>query len=191
MKALAPHLAPWQARWQGLARREQTLLLAAAALVAFAVLWWLLMAPALQTLRTAPARHAELDAQLQRMLTLQAEAQQLQGAPRVPAADAMRTLQSGVAQRLGSGAQVSAAGDRATVTLKGVPADRLADWLSQARSAAHAVPLEMRLVRSPAAAAPAARPGAPASAAGSAAPPADADGRPRWDGTIVLALPSL
>ncbi len=38
MKALAPHLAPWQARWQGLARREQTLLLAAGAVVAFAVL---------------------------------------------------------------------------------------------------------------------------------------------------------
>ena len=73
---------PLRARWQTLAPREQNLVRAAVALVVLALLWWLALAPALQTLRTAPARHATLDAQLQRMQALQAEAQQLQGAPR-------------------------------------------------------------------------------------------------------------
>ena len=74
--------AALRSRWQALAAREQTLVLAAAALVAVALLWWVAVAPALATLRTAPARHAELDAQLQRMQSLRAEAQQLQSAPR-------------------------------------------------------------------------------------------------------------
>lgn len=191
---LSSRLAPLQARWKALAPREQSLLLAAAAVVGLAVLWWALMAPALQTLRTAPARHAELDAQLQRMHALQAEAMQLQTAPRVQSSDALRTLQTAVAQRLGPAAQINAAGDRATLTLKGAPADRLSDWLSQVRSTAHAVPVEMRLVRSaaaPVAASSGARPGAgavPGAPAGLAL--SAADGAARWDGTVVLALPA-
>ena len=47
----------------------QNLLLAALVLCLGALLWWLLLAPALHTLRQAPARHAQLDAQLQRKLT--------------------------------------------------------------------------------------------------------------------------
>ena len=72
-----PRTAALAARWQALAPREQTLVLAAGGLVLLALLWWLALAPALQTLRTAPARHAALDQQVQRMQPLQAEAQQL------------------------------------------------------------------------------------------------------------------
>ena len=64
-----------KARWALLAPREKLLVAAAAALVAVALLWWVAVAPALGTLRAAPARHAALDAQLQRMQSLQAEAQ--------------------------------------------------------------------------------------------------------------------
>ena len=46
--------------WQTLAPREQHLVRAAALLVALALLWWLALAPALHTLRSAPARHAAL-----------------------------------------------------------------------------------------------------------------------------------
>ncbi|RYF27457.1 MAG: type II secretion system protein M [Comamonadaceae bacterium] len=178
--SLSAQIAPLQARWKALARREQTMVLAAGFLIGLALLWWVFIAPALQTLRTAPARHAELDAQLQRMHAMQAEAMQLKAAPRARSADAVRTLQSGLTQRLGPSAQMATTSDRATLTLKAAPADRLADWMSQARSTAHAVPVEMRLVRS--AATPPA--GNPKPAAG-AAP----EGVPRWDGTVVLALP--
>lgn len=169
-----------RARWQALAPREQTLVLAGGGLVAFALLWWLAVAPALSTLRTAPARHAELDAQLQRMQGLRAEALQLQSAPRNARGDSVGALRTALNQRLGNTAQLSVVGDRATVTLKGAPADALAQWLAQARSNARAAPVEVRLARSavPANAAPNAPVlGKPATAI------------PRWDGTLVLALP--
>ena len=170
-----------QARWKALAPREQSLVLAAGALVALALLWWVALAPALATLRTAPARHAALDAQLQRMHGLQAEAQQLQAAPPSSPGDAVGALRTALAQRLGNTAQLNVAGDRATVTLKGASADALAQWLTQARSNARATPLEARLTRSAAVAAP-----------GTAAPVLGTPraAMPRWDGTLVLALPA-
>ena len=60
-----------QDRWKALAPREQNLVLAAGTVVALALLWWVAVAPALGTLRAAPARHAALDAQLQRMPCIQ------------------------------------------------------------------------------------------------------------------------
>lgn len=172
--------ATLQARWKALAPREQNLVLAAGAIVALALLWWVALAPALATLRTAPARHAELDTQVQRMLALQAEAQQLQSAPRSNPTDSVGTLRTALTQRLGPAGQLNVVGDRVTVVLKGAPADGLAQWLAQARSNAHASPVEARLVRSAAAPAPA------AAATLGAAP----SGAPRWDGTLVLALPA-
>lgn len=179
----SPDTAALRARWQALAAREQTLVLAAGALVALAVLWWLAVAPALATLRTAPARHAALDTQLQTMLALQAEAQQLQSAPRAISGDVVGGLRTALTQRLGNTAQLNVVGDRATVTLKGAPADALAQWLAQARSNARAAPVEARLVRAgpPPAAAPAPL-GGPMPEAPSA--------MPRWDGTLVLVLPA-
>ena len=192
-------------RWQTLAPREKNLVLAAGALVALALLWWVALAPALATLRTAPARHAALDTQLQRMHSLQAEAQQLQAAPKTGPGDTVGALRTALAQRLGSAAQLNVVGDRATVTLKGAPADALAQWLTQARSNARTTPLEARLVRSTAPAtspAPVPVPAASPSPATSSAPlgakaavPATPLGNapatpPRWDGTLVLALPA-
>jgi len=171
-----------QDRWKTLAPREQSLVLAAGALVALALLWWVAIAPALATLRAAPARHAALDAQLQRMQSLQAEAQQLQATPPSSPGDAVGALRTALTQRLGNTAQLHVAGDRATVTLKGASADALAQWLAQARSNARATPLEARLTRSAAAAASA---GTTPVTLGS---PVVA--MPRWDGTLVLALPT-
>lgn len=171
-----------RAHWKALAPREQNLLRAAGTLVALALLWWLALAPALTTLRTAPARHAALDAQLQRMHSLQAEALQLQAAPRSAPGDAVASLRSALTQRLGSSAQLSLAGDRATITMKGAPADALAQWLAQARSNALAVPVEARLTRSAASTLPAST----TTTVGNV----PADTTPRWDGSLVLALPA-
>lgn len=176
--ALAARL---RARWLALAPREQALVRGAAVLVAAALLWWLALAPALQTLRSAPARHAVLDAQLQRMLALQNEAERLKGVPRADQGNAARALQSAVTERLGSTARTNVLGERATVTLTGTPAGALAPWLAQVRSNAKSVPQEVHLLRAnaPPGSAPAAAPVAAAAA------PATA----RWDGTLVLALP--
>ncbi len=150
------------ARWQQLAPREKTLTLAAAALVGFAALWWVAIGPALATLRSADAQHRALDAQLQRMQSLQAQAQALQAQPKQNYEEAVRQLEASVKQRLGAGARMVVAGDRATVTLTAVSPDALAQWLAQARANARALPAEARLNRN----------------AGGA-----------WDGTLMLALP--
>ena len=152
-------------RWKALAPREQTLIAAALSVVALALLWWLAIAPALGVLKTANAQRAALDAQLQQMLTLQAQAKALQGQPKMNVGDAARALDASVKQRLGAAAQLSVAGAQATLTLKNAPADALAQWLSQARSVASAVPSQARLRAS------ASNPGA-------------------WDGTLVMSLPA-
>lgn len=165
----------WRTRWQQLAARERAAIAAAAALVTAALAWWVLLQPALGTLRSAGAQHAELDAQLLRMRALQSEAQTLQSAPRINQDDALRALEAGVRQRLGATAQLQVVGDRATLVLKGVSAEALAQWLALARINARALPTEARLVRS-------------AAAAGTAA--SNLTQAPTWDGTLVLSLPA-
>lgn len=151
-----------QARWQSLAPREKILAGAGAALVAFALLWSLLVAPPLAVLRTSAAQQAALDQQLQRMRGLQAQAQALQSQPRMSQDESRRLLESSVRERLGAGARLAAAGERVTVTLAATPPDALAQWLQEARVNARAFPSEARLTRGPSGG---------------------------WDGTVVLTLP--
>lgn len=149
-------------RWEALAPREKILAGGATALVAASLIWMLLVSPALTTLRTAEAQHRALDAQLQRMRSLQAQAQALQAQPKQNPEDAQRLLDLAVKQRLGASARMVVAGERATITLSGTPPDALAQWLTQARVNARALPSEARLSRNSAG---------------------------LWEGTLVLALP--
>lgn len=151
-----------RARWAALAPREQALVAGAIALVTFALLWWLALAPALATLRSAEKQHRALDNQLQQMLRLQAQARAMQAQPRQSHDDAMRQLELAIRQQLGVSARYSIAGDRVSVTLSNTPAPALAQWLSQVRANARALPGEARLTR-------------------------NASGG--WDGSLVLTLP--
>ena len=154
--------AQLKTRWQRLAPREKNLVAAAALLITVALVWWLALAPALTTLRSAGEQHRTLDAQLQRMLGWRAQAVALQSQPRQSHDEALRLLEASVKQHLGTSGRIAIAGERVTVTLAGTPADALAQWLTQARVNARALPGEARLARN---------------AAGS------------WDGTLVLSLP--
>lgn len=190
-----------RARWTGLDARERQLVAVAGGLVVLALLWWIGLAPAFRTLATAPAAHAQLDAQLQQMVTLQAQARALQAQPRVNRDDALRSLETTVRQTLGPNAQMQvaggSAGDGVLVTLGGTPPDGLAQWLAQARVNARAVPREVHLTRSqvsvarpiaftPPASVPGAMPGTVAAPAAAASGPT----RARWDGTVVMSLPA-
>lgn len=159
-------LAPLGARWTQLNGRERMLGFAALSVVAIALLWWIGVSPALSTLRQADAQQRSLAAQVQKMQSLQAQAQAIQSQPKINRDEALRALESSV-KGLGPTAQLNVTGDRATVTLRNTAADALARWLSQARVNARAIPSEARLTRS------AASPGGPAA----------------WDGTVVLSLP--
>ncbi len=154
--------------WARLAARERRLLLLAAAVLGLAVLWWLALAPALATLRQAEAQGHALDAEWQRMQALQAEAEALQSSPRMDHDQALRALEASVRQRLGAAAQLAVVGERANLTLQGVPAAALAGWLAEARVNARAVPLEARLARASVA----------------------AGGEAQWNGTLSLGLPA-
>lgn len=180
--------ARWEAWWPALAIREQRMVQAMVALVLLALLWWVGLAPALRTLASAPAAHAELDAQLQRMSALQIQAKALQSQPRANRDEALRAIESSVQQSFGGNAQmqVAGAGEGVLVTLRGTSADGLAQWLAQARGNARAVPREVHLTRAQAgAAAPARTPnGAPLAAT------APAEAGVRWDGTLVMNLPA-
>lgn len=154
-----------QPHWDGLGAREKRLVLSALALVALALVWWIAIGPALQTLRGAAEAHRSLDTQVQQMKALAAQAQALQSQPKANPDESLRALEAATTQRLGTGARLTVVGDRATLTLRNVPADALSQWLAQARINARALPSEARLVRNP----------APGSAS--------------WDGTLVLNLP--
>lgn len=192
--------ARWNAWWKDLGARERQLIMAAGALVLLALLWWVCLAPALRTLTSAPAAHAQLDVQLQQMVTLQAQARALQAQPRVNRDDALRALESTVKQGLGANAQMQvaggSAGDGVLVTLGGTPPDALVQWLSQARGNARAVPREVHLTRSqvsvarPIAFTPAAAPGAMPGTVPAPAAAASGPTRARWDGTLVMSLPA-
>jgi len=180
-----------QVRWTALALRERRMIAAALSLVALVLLWWIVLAPALRTLAAAPAQHAQLDAQLQQMATLQERAKALQSQPRLARDDALRALETSVRQGLSNSGQLmtggGAAGDVATVTVRPTAAGALAQWLAQARGNAHAVPREAHLSRVAAATAPTPAPTAAAAAR---------DSRPseppqiRWEGTVVMTLPA-
>jgi general secretion pathway protein M len=151
-----------RARWNTLAPREKLMVAAGTALVAFALVWMIAIGPALATLRGAQEQRRELDMQVQRMVNLQAQAQSLQSQPKIGREEAVRQLELSARQRLGTTGRLVVSGDRVTVTLSGTQADALAQWLSQARTAARALPGEAHLTR-------------------------NAGGT--WEGTLVLNLP--
>lgn len=150
------------ARFNALAPREKLMVAAAAAVIAFAVVWMIAIGPALATLRGADLQRRSLDTQVQRMVALQSQAQALQSQPKLGRDEAMRQLEASVRQRLGPSGRVVIAGERVTITLTGTPADALAQWLAQARSVARATPTEAHISR-------------------------NASGL--WEGTVVLTLP--
>jgi general secretion pathway protein M len=152
-----------RSRWQGLAPREKMLVGGAAALLTAVLVWLIAIGPALATLRTAEEQHRALDSQLQRMRSLQAQAQALQSQPKLGTEEALRQLELSVRQRLGTSARLVIAGERATITLSGAQPDALAQWLTQARVNARALPGEARISRNSAG---------------------------LWEGTLVLTLPA-
>lgn len=173
-------------RWNALAARERRMVAGAAWLVAAALVWWLALAPALATLSAAEAQHQTLDAQLQTMLALKAEAAALQSQVKAGADDARRAIEGSVKQGLGAASTVQIAGDRATVSLRGVTGAALSNWLVDLRTGVRLLPAEVRLTRANATATatpPAATPPEATPAAPSAAAPAVV-----WDGSVVLTL---
>ena len=131
-------LAGWRTRWAAFAPRERRLLSLAAAVLGLFLLWTLAVAPAWRTLRIAPAQLDTLDAQLQQMQALAAEAGRLRGAPPVPLDQAQAALSAATARLASPASKLSLQGERALLSLKGVSALQLSAWLAEARAGARA-----------------------------------------------------
>jgi general secretion pathway protein M len=134
--------------WGGMAARERLALSVGLVVLALFALWMLLIAPAWRTVRDAPAQLDRLEVQLQHMQRLAAEARGLRGAPSVSTAQAADALKAAT-ERLGDKATIQFQGERVTLTLNGVTPDALRDWLSEARGAARARPIDVQLARTP------------------------------------------
>ena len=152
-----------RAFWQQASISERRGLASAGGMVILALIWWLGLSPALATLRTAEGQHRALDAQLQVMRDLAAQAGNLQSLPKIGFEESRAAVDASVKQQLGAAAQVSLQGDRAVVTLKNAAPQALAAWLTQTRANARTVPLEAQLRQNAA--------------------------RSGWDGSVVLGLP--
>lgn len=133
--------------WRGLAARERRLLATGGAVLAAGLLWALAVQPAWRTLQRAPAELETLDAQLQLMRALAAEAEQLRATPPVAPEQAAAVLKAAV-ERLGAKAKLSLQGDRAVLTLTALEPGQLTSWLAEVRAGARARPLEANLTRS-------------------------------------------
>lgn len=162
------------ARWQALSPREQRGVSVLGVLIGVVLFWSITLAPALNTLRDSDNRRAQIGQQQAHMLALQNQAQALQTRTPLSRDEALRNLQSLSA---GTPIQLNVQGERVSVQLKAVPAPILANWLTQARSQAQALPVEANLTRSNA-----------ASAASNSSNSSNAT--VAWDGSLVLSLPN-
>ena len=167
MSALISLRAQATARWQAFSPREQRGISVLGGLLAVLLFWSIAIAPALNTLRDSDNRRALIGQQQANMLALQAQAQALQTRTPLARDEALRNLQG---LTPGAQMQLNVQGDRVTVQLKTVPAAALANWLAQARSQAHALPVEAHLTR------------------GNAT--STVSNTVVWDGSLVLSLPN-
>lgn len=134
---------------QGLSPREQRAVQGAAWVVGLGLLWWVGLAPAIDTLRQSGARHAKLDTELAQMQAHAASAEVLrsQNATPPPGREvALRALEEATRQ-LGAGAQLSLQGDRATVVMRDIAPGPLAQWLQQVRVNARVLPEQVQIQR--------------------------------------------
>ena len=185
-----------QTLWRSRSSRERLGLTLAASLIALALLWQIGLAPALRTWQEAPTRQATLDAQRERLLQLQQQAQALQALPRVGQEEALRWLQGPAIEALGPGAQVRVQGDQVQVQLQAASPEGLTRWLRQAREQARALPQQVQLQHAALPTAGSATTSSSASA--TAALKAPAASRPAgaavatgglvWKGSLVLKL---
>lgn len=146
---LAGLWAPLMAAYAQRKPREQRAVRLALWVLGLGLVWWLLVAPAVGTLRSAPERHNQLDAQLSQMRQMAATANALRAQNTTPPPNrdqALQALEQATAA-LGATGQLAVLGDRATLTLRSAAPVALAQWMSQVRINARLMPLESQLTR--------------------------------------------
>lgn len=142
-------------RWKALSRREQLLLVAAAAALSLLVSWSVLLKPALSILSAAPHQRQQAQATLDRLQALSAEAAGLRAGAAVAGAtqEPPRTMETGVddatrallVTTLGAHAQLESQGRFITVSFDGVSGEQLRQALQTLRARLRAQLIEAEL----------------------------------------------
>ena len=130
---------------QSLPEKDRKLIQYLALALAFSLLWFWNIAPALKTYQDAPNQLAQLERQTENLKALQAQALALQKAPRVKVQNVGAVLQQSSTEILGNGTKLNLEASRATLTLNNVSAEALAQFLAAARTQAQAMPIEAKL----------------------------------------------
>ena len=151
---------------QSLPEKDRKLIQYLALALAFSLLWFWNIAPALKTYQEAPLQLAQLERQTENLKTLQAQALVLQKAPRVKVQNVGAVLQQSSTEILGNSAKLNLEASRATLTLNNVSAEALAQFLAAARTQAQAMPIEVKLQKN------------------------KTGNVEVWRGTLILSLPS-
>lgn len=136
------------AAWRARSPRDRVALVVMALVLGLFLLWLLFIAPAVATLRSAPAQIEALDAQLSQMRGMATEARELRNATPISAAQAGLAIKA-AAERQGDKVRLNLQADRALLTLQNASPEQLRALLVEARSAARARPVEAQLSRGP------------------------------------------
>jgi general secretion pathway protein M len=131
--------------WQVRSAQEKRMLKVAVFVLVLGTIWVAGIAPALKTIKTFEVTRNSQDVQLQAMLRLQSQAQNLRAVPQLGAEAAQQALHTSVTQAFGGRADFQAIGSTATITLKGVEPQALAQWLTVARTNARSAPQQAHL----------------------------------------------
>jgi general secretion pathway protein M len=146
----APSPSSFAGRLGGMSGRERRLLLGAVAVVFLAILWWLALAPALNTLAKAPEQVGVLETQLIQMRQQATEIESLRQAPtRTPPADFAGTIQARIKAALGEGTRVSGTPAQVVLTAPTVSASALLALMQDVAEAAQAKVDSLTLTRNP------------------------------------------
>ena len=151
-----------KASYDALSVREKTIVTFAIFLVLFAFIWLVLISPALQTLKTAPAQHLVLDQEIQAIQKMAVEAKSIQAEPQEMPANFDLSLKSLSENILPGKTNISTSGNRVTISLNGVSGQNLSKWLEAIRTELHSKPQDAQLKYL----------------------------ETEWQGTVVLVLPS-
>jgi general secretion pathway protein M len=140
------NLAQLRQRWAKLAPRERNLVAVGGAALGLLLLWYVGLASAWATWKTAPTQLRSAEADWMQMQRLATEARDLKAQPPVSAAQAAEALKSAT-ERLGAHGKLSQLGDRATLSINGASPEQLRTWLAEVRSGARARPIDVQVSR--------------------------------------------
>ncbi|HEX6722024.1 MAG TPA: type II secretion system protein GspM [Burkholderiaceae bacterium] len=151
-ESLVARLQPLRERagaaWRARPPRDRLALSVMALVLGIFLVWVVLVAPAISTLRSAPAQLEALDVQLLQMRGMAAEVHDLRNATPVPAAQAGLAIKA-AAERQGDKVRLSLQNERALLTLQNASPEQVRALLVEARNAARARPIEAQLTRGP------------------------------------------